>query len=251
MIPPRWAMLRAVLLNAPLPAIAFGKRRSSMEGIIMRRTTNVVFAASLAVSLAFLSGCGSGDESAVSATIPSEQSVGGRKSKYDNVHPQIVIHTSAGDMTAELDGEKAPLTVANFLAYVERGQYEHSVFHQVEPGFLILGGGYDARLEPLKEDAPIRNEAHNGLKNTRGTIAMGREADIDSSTCRFFVNLGDNAELDHKGRNPADYGYCVFGKISAGLEIADKISELPTKQVRGFAKLPNPPVEILSVERIR
>src|SRR5205085_397341 len=117
-----------------------------MEGIIMCRPTNVVFAASLAILLACLSGCGSGNETAVTANIAGEEPVRGKKSKFDNVHPQVVIHTSAGDITADLDGEKAPLTVANFLAYVERGHYEHSIFHQVEPGFLILGGGYDAGL---------------------------------------------------------------------------------------------------------
>ena len=198
-------------------------------------------------------GCGSGEETALTASIASEEQpvAGGRKSKFDNQHPQIIIRTSAGDITVELDGDQAPLTVANFLAYLERNHYDGSIFHQVEPGFIVLGGGFDARLEPLREDAPIRNEAHNGLKNVRGTIAMGREADIDSSTCRFFINLGDNADLDHTGRTFAEYGYCVFGKITAGIEVADKIGEAPTKAVRGFAKLPNPPIQILSLERVR
>jgi len=219
----------------------------------MRRSTKVFFSSALVICLATTWGCGSSEDAAATASISGDDAglASGKKSKFDNSHPQIVIHTSAGDITADLDGSKAPLTVANFLSYVERDHYAHSVFHHVEPGFIILGGGYDARLEPLVEDAPIRNEAHNGLKNVRGTIAMGREADIDSSTCRFFINLGDNGDLDHKGRNGDNYGYCVFGKIVAGLEIADKIAETPTKAVREFSKLPSPPVEILSVERIR
>jgi peptidyl-prolyl cis-trans isomerase A (cyclophilin A) len=219
----------------------------------MRRPTNVCLFASLLVALFATLGCGSGEEGAVTASISGDETSpsGGKKSRYDSVHPQVVIHTSAGDITAELDGKNAPLTVANFLAYIERQHYNHSIFHHVEPGFIILGGGYDARLEELNADAPIRNEAHNGLKNQRGTLAMGREADIDSSTCRFFINLGDNADLDHRGRESDEYGYCVFGKVTAGIEVADKIGEAPTKPVRGFAKLPNPPVEILSVERIR
>jgi peptidyl-prolyl cis-trans isomerase A (cyclophilin A) len=222
----------------------------------MRRLTNVCFYASVALTTFAAVGCGSGEEGAVTASISGEEASASttghvRKSRFDSVHPQIVIHTSAGDITADLDGEKAPLTVANFLAYIERHHYDHSIFHLVEPGFIILGGGFDARLEPLPEDAPIRNESHNGLKNVRGTIAMGREADIDSSTCRFFINLGDNAELDHRGRDADDYGYCVFGKVTAGIEVADKIGESPTKPARDFAKLPSPPVEILSIERLR
>ena len=222
----------------------------------MRRLSNVCLYASVVLATFAAVGCGSSEEGPVTASIGGEDTsvtpAGHvRKSRFDNVHPQLVIHTSAGDITAELDGEKAPLTVANFLAYAERHHYDHSIFHLVEPGFIILGGGYDARLEELPQDAPIRNEAHNGLKNLRGTIAMGREADIDSSTCRFFINLGDNAELDHRGRDAEDYGYCVFGKVSAGIEIADKIGESPTKAARDFKKLPNPPVEILSVERLR
>jgi cyclophilin family peptidyl-prolyl cis-trans isomerase len=224
----------------------------------MRRLTIVCLHAGVALAMLVSVGCGSGENDPVTASIsgeetsaPSGSGPSARRSRFDNVHPQLVIHTSAGDITAELDGEKAPLTVANFLAYAERRHYDHSIFHHVEPGFLILGGGYDARLEPLPEDAPIRNEAHNGLKNVRGTIAMGREADIDSSTCRFFINLGDNADLDHRGRDVEDYGYCVFGKVTAGIEIADKIGESPTKAARDFKKLPNPLVEILSIERLR
>jgi cyclophilin family peptidyl-prolyl cis-trans isomerase len=219
----------------------------------MRRPTKVFLSSALVLCLATTWGCGSSEDATATANISGAEggSSGRKKSKFDNSHPQIVIHTSAGDITADLDGAKAPLTVANFLSYVDRDHYAHSIFHLVEPGFIILGGGFDARLERLVEDAPIRNEAHNGLKNVRGTIAMGREADIDSSTCRFFINLGDNTDLDHKGRNGDDYGYCVFGKISAGLDIADKIAESRTKAVREFSKLPNPPVEIFSVERIR
>ena len=219
----------------------------------MRRPTNVCLFASLLVALLATLGCGSGEESGVTASISGDEAApsGGKKSRYDSVHPQVIIHTSAGDITAELDGKNAPLTVANFLSYIERDHYSHSIFHLVEPGFLILGGGFDARLEQLNEDPPIRNEAHNGLKNQRGTLAMGREANIDSSTRRFLINLGDNADLDHRGRESDEYGYCVFGKVTAGIEIADKIGAAPTKAVRDFAKLPNPPVEILSIERIR
>src|SRR5688572_7917417 len=138
--------------------------------IIMRRPTKVFFSSALLLGLATAWGCGSSEDAAATANINGDQAgfSGGKKSKFDNTHPQIVIHTSVGDITADLDGAKAPLTVANFLSYVERDHYAHSIFHNVQPGFIILGGGFDARLEPLVEDPPIRNEAHNGLKNVRG-----------------------------------------------------------------------------------
>jgi cyclophilin family peptidyl-prolyl cis-trans isomerase len=141
-------------------------------------------------------------------------------------NPVVVVATSLGDFTVQLDQEKAPLSVANFLAYVKANHYDGTIFHRVIRGFMIQGGGMTPDMREKPTRAPIKNEAANGLKNERGTLAMARTADVDSATSQFFVNTGTkNAFLDHKVR---DFGYAVFGKVIAGMDVVDKIESVKT-----------------------
>jgi peptidyl-prolyl cis-trans isomerase B (cyclophilin B) len=172
----------------------------------------------------------------------------------DSTHPVVTIDTSEGAITVELDAEKAPLTVDNFLSYVEAGHYDQTIFHQVLSDYpqLILGGAYTSEKVEKTTHTPIRNEAHNGLRNTRGAIAMARRADaIDSATCHFFINRSDNEVLDHKDRTLEGYGYCVFGKVIDGLEVVDKIGAVDVQDTETFERVPVETVRINSVRRVR
>jgi len=177
----------------------------------------------------------------------------------DPQYPVVKIETSLGDIVVRLDRQRAPLTVDNFLAYVEQGFYDQTIFHQVLKNYVILGGGYTPQLvEKPARGAPVRNEARNGRKNTRGTIAMARRPDIvDSSTCQFFINLTDSRQLDHKETAPGvygppeDYGYCVFGDVIEGMDVADKISNVPVHDKGDFERLPVETVLIKSIRRIQ
>jgi len=178
--------------------------------------------------------------------------------------PVVVIETNFGGITVELDRQRAPITVENFLSYVERGQYDQTIVHQVFPKAVILAGGYTRSLRPIEPGASILNEAHNGLKNLRGTIAMYREpGDPHSGTCQFFINVKDNPIYDHKpptfGSNlgvlaavpPEDYGYCVFGKVIQGMEVVDRIASVELQDTELFERTPKTPVIIHSIKRIR
>lgn len=170
----------------------------------------------------------------------------------DQLHPVVLIKTSVGDVTVRLDGEHAPITVSNFLDYVERGFYNETIFHQIVDGYIVLGGGFAPDLSAKPALPPIRNEAHNGLKNRRGTIAMARRPDaIDSSTSQFFFNLGDNPALDHKSRENDEYGYCVFGEVIEGLSTVEEIANTPVRDTDQFEMLPQRTVKIESVKRLR
>lgn len=161
----------------------------------------------------------------------------------------VVLKTSQGDITLELDEDKAPATTANFLAYVQDGFYNGTVFHRVIPGFMIQGGGFDANLRQKSTRAPIAHEGYNGLKNVRGAIAMARTSDPHSATAQFFINVVDNAFLDPSQQ--ATDGYVVFGKVVAGMEVADKIAALPTTGKGMFDKdVPEPLVHIESATLI-
>lgn len=171
--------------------------------------------------------------------------------KTDRMHPCVVLDTSLGRITLRLDAEKAPLTVDNFLSYVDNGHYDQTIFHQVFADFpkLILGGAYTADGTEKRTFIPVRNEADNGLKNTRGSVAMARQADaIDSATCHFFLNLTDNEVLDHKDRTLAGYGYCVFGKVIEGMDVVDKIGAVA---VHDTEKLERTPVEVVAIRSMR
>lgn len=162
-------------------------------------------------------------------------------------HPVVVLDTSMGAITIELDRERAPLTVANFLKYVDDGFYDNLVFHRVIPGFMIQGGGMDEKLRQKPTRAPIENEASNGLSNKRGTIAMARTGDPNSATAQFFINLVDNKRgLDPR---PGEAGYAVFGKVIGGMETVDAIANVPTGNQGGHDDVPRKPVYIKSAKR--
>ncbi|MCY4507105.1 MAG: peptidylprolyl isomerase [Acidobacteria bacterium] len=162
-------------------------------------------------------------------------------------NPVVVIETSLGSITAELDRRNAPVSVANFLAYAESGFYNGTVFHRVIRGFMIQGGGMTADLERRETRAPIRNEATNGLSNDRGTLAMARTNVVDSATAQFFINTVDNPGLNNRGTDPGSYGYAVFGRVIDGLDVVDSIEGVSTGRRGPFNDVPNTAVEILSV----
>ena len=185
--------------------------------------------------------------------IPVTASAGPATKNVDLAKPVIQIDTSAGPITLRLDALRAPGTVRNFLNYANDGFYENTLVHYVDPGKMVVAGGYSADRKPKPGRTPIRNEAHNGVKNVRGTIAMARDASlIDSATTQFFINLADAPQRDHTGDTPVNYGYCVFGEVTEGLDIAEKISQSPTTDQGGdLAQTPNPPVVITSVRVVR
>lgn len=168
--------------------------------------------------------------------------------------PIVVVHTSAGDFKVQLFAQKSPQTVDNFLTtYAARGFYDQTIFHHVEPGSMLIGGGYTADMQAKAARTPIFNESRNGLLNRRGTIAMIREADAPhSATSQFFINLADNPDLDFKAGEAEDtLGYCVFGEVISGLDVVEKIAHQPTTSIGDFAKVPSPAVAIQSIERLR
>ncbi len=162
--------------------------------------------------------------------------------------PSVEFQTNQGNFTVELYPEKAPKTVANFLQYVKDGFYENTIFHRVINHFMIQGGGFERDLSEKNTRAPIANEASNGLLNQTGTIAMARTADPDSATAQFFVNLTDNQFLDYVGPDPEQIGYCVFGKVTSGIEVVQKIGLVPTNTVGRNSDVPTRPIIIKSVK---
>ena len=162
-------------------------------------------------------------------------------------NPVVVMETSLGAITIELDRDQAPTSVQNFLAYVNSGFYEGTVFHRVIPRFMIQGGGMTADLNRKATKEPIKNEATNGLKNARGTLAMARTGDVNSATSQFFINTADNRALDHRSTNPSEFGYAVFGKVTDGMDIVDKIEAVQTETRGLFLNVPTEPVVIKSV----
>ncbi|VTR26160.1 Peptidyl-prolyl cis-trans isomerase A precursor [Serratia fonticola] len=150
----------------------------------------------------------------------------------------VMLTTSAGNIELALDSQKAPVSTKNFIDYVNSGYYNNTVFHRVIPGFMVQGGGFTADMQQKTTNAPIKNEADNGLRNLRGTISMARTADKDSATSQFFLNVADNAFLDHGQR---DFGYAVFGKIVKGMDVVDKISQVPTGNVGPYQNVPSKP----------
>ncbi len=166
--------------------------------------------------------------------------------------PVVELRTSMGAITLKLDADAAPETVHNFISYVTSGHYNGTIFHQVERGYAALGGGYTPELAERPGRYPIRNEATNGRKNLRGTVAMARRSDeIDSATCQFIINLEDNPSLDHHGDAPAEFGYCVFGEVADGLDVLQRIAAVPVQDKGGFPNLPMQTVVIESARRLR
>jgi cyclophilin family peptidyl-prolyl cis-trans isomerase len=162
-------------------------------------------------------------------------------------NPVAVISTSLGDITVELFKERAPVSVANFLQYVNDGFYPGTIFHRVARGMVIQGGGFDADLKERETRKPILNEATNKLRNLRGTLAMARTRALRSATSQFYINLADNPEFDHSGFTPSDFGYAVFGRVIDGMDVVDKIGAVQTHSAGGMDDVPVEPVVIKSV----
>ena len=157
----------------------------------------------------------------------------------------ITISTNLGNIVLELDADKAPITVKNFLSYAKSGYYNDTIFHRVIDGFMIQGGGFEASMQQKATENPIKNEASNGLKNNRYTIAMARTSIPDSATSQFFINVNNNDFLNYPGQD--GWGYCVFGKVTDGKDVVDKIQKVATGNSGGHQDVPREPVIILNV----
>lgn len=157
---------------------------------------------------------------------------------------QVIMETTKGDVVIELNAEKAPITTANFVAYVESGFYDNTIFHRVIRDFMIQGGGLTIDMQKKSNRPPIKNEADNGLKNNTGTIAMARTADPHSATSQFFINVKDNTFLNHRSKTANGWGYCVFGRVIKGMEVVRAIENVPTGLKAGRRDVPVEPVVI-------
>ncbi len=161
--------------------------------------------------------------------------------------PHVVLDTSFGQVEIELNQDKAPISTQNFLKYVDSNFYSNTIFHRVIPGFMVQGGGFNAQMVQKPTNDPIKNEADNGLHNVRGTIAMARTSDVNSATSQFFINVVDNAMLDHGAR---DYGYAVFGKVVKGMDVVDQIVNVQTGSKAGMQNVPLDPILIKTAKRV-
>jgi peptidyl-prolyl cis-trans isomerase B (cyclophilin B) len=160
-------------------------------------------------------------------------------------NPKVELHIAHhGVITLELDAEKAPLSTANFLSYVNKGHYDNTVFHRVIPGFMVQGGGFEPGMNQKPSDAPINNEANNGLKNELYTVAMARTSDPHSASAQFFINASNNSFLNHTAPNAQGWGYAVFGKVVEGSDIVKKIEAVPTGSKSGHGDVPKDDVVI-------
>ena len=196
----------------------------------------------------FILGCASTNSTIASQTQPNSASnVNPQETTMSNM-PLVELETSMGNITIELNEEKAPKTVENFLNYVNSGHYEGTIFHRIIDGFMIQGGGMDAQMNEKKTNAPVENEADNGLKNDQGTIAMARTQDPHSATSQFFINVKDNDFLNHSGKNAQGWGYTVFGKVTSGMDVIEKMRGVPTGRFGMHADVPSTPVVINSAK---
>ena len=194
-----------------------------------------VVAAAVAIATA---GCSRPEEQEISVTGKAE-------------NPVVVIQTSAGEIKVELLADKCPATVANFLRYVDAEFYDGRIFHRVKAGFMIQGGGMDAKMQEKQTGSPIRNEATARVPNARGTLAMARTGDPHSATAQFFINLVDNAFLDHRDTSVQGYGYCAFGRVTEGMDVVDRIGKVQTHSVAGHDDVPVTAVTIESIRRAK
>lgn len=165
-------------------------------------------------------------------------------------NPKVLMKTSKGDIALELFADKAPITVQNFLSYVDENFYDGTIFHRVIKGFMIQGGGLTPDLEEKPPKSPIKNEATKELRNKRGTISMARMPEINSATCQFFINHVDNPFLDHKNNTPEGFGYAVFGKVIEGMDVVDAIANVKIKTRGGMADVPRETILIISIRRL-
>lgn len=178
------------------------------------------------------------------AAFPSESAAAGK-------NPAVLMETSLGGIKIELDEAKAPISVKNFLSYVDDKFYDGTIFHRVISTFMIQGGGFTPDMQQKPAKSPIKNEAGNGLSNKRGTIAMARTMVVDSASAQFFINVVDNDFLDHRDNSPQGFGYAVFGKVIEGMDVVDKIKAVKTGFKMGFEDVPVEPVVIRSVRRVQ
>lgn len=165
-------------------------------------------------------------------------------------NPVVLLKTNQGDIEIELYADKAPATVKNFLEYVNEGFYNGTIFHRVIDSFMIQGGGFTKTMQQKPTHAPIKNEAENGLLNKRGSVAMARTSDVNSATAQFFINTVDNSFLDFKGKSPSTYGYCVFGQVTKGMDVVDKIRKVKTSSKGPFENVPVETVEIIDAKQL-
>lgn len=218
---------------------------------------------------AWLSGCGCGsatpaasitaaattpDASATLPTVTPAAAIIPQPAPVKRVDPIVLVKTTAGEFQIQLFAEKSPQTVDNFLTnYVGTQFYNETIFHHVEPGSMLIGGGYTADMQPKSARTPIFNESRNGLSNRRGTVAMIRDADSPhSATTQFFINLADNPTLDYKATETDEIlGYCVFGEVVSGMDVVERIAQAPTSAQGDFQRVPTPTVAIDSIERVR
>jgi len=213
----------------------------------MRRTLPWIFGVALALA-GSLAAC----ERPGGAETPQPPGVAAPKAEAPSQqpgaegNPVVVIKTNKGEIRVELMADKAPITVKNFLAYADEGFYDGTIFHRVIDGFMIQGGGFGKDMEQKPTKAPIKNEADNGLKNDRGTLAMARTSQVDSATAQFFINLTNNDFLNHGER---DFGYAVFAKVVGGMDVVDQIAKVRTGRQGPHEAVPTEPVVIESVKR--
>ena len=227
-----------------------------------RARRRFTWAVALLVSAALgVTGCGSGPTSttvtaatgttATTTTSAASDTVTvtttGEVSVNDS-DPRVELITSMGTIVVDLNATAAPVTVANFLSYVQAGFYDGTIFHRVIPGFMAQGGGFAPDMKQKTTNAPIKNEAGNGLKNLRGTLAMARTGVVDSATAQFFINVVDNASLDHKADTNQGYGYAVFAKVVSGLDVVDAMVAAPTTTTGPFQDVPVTPIVIESAK---
>lgn len=170
-------------------------------------------------------------------------------SKVSELKPVVIMETNMGNVEIELDGEKAPISTKNFLRYVDEGFYSGTIFHRVIKDFMIQGGGFTKDMSQKSTHEQIKNEATNGLKNLRGTLAMARTSVVDSASSQFFINTVDNTFLNHTSPDPRGYGYAVFGRVTSGMDVVDKIRAVQTTMKSGMADVPAETVEIKSMKR--
>jgi peptidyl-prolyl cis-trans isomerase B (cyclophilin B) len=214
--------------------------------------TRLVLCASLLATLA-LAGCPKNPSNPASSTPPEEKKSEPAKTEPAKTAPVtpaapekavVELSTTMGKIKLELDGKKAPQTVANFLQYVRSGHYNGTIFHRVISTFMIQGGGFDANMVEKTTRPPIQNEAQNGLSNDRGTVAMARTPNPHSAGAQFFINVNDNPNLNHRDTSLQGWGYCVFGKVTDGMDVVDKIKAVETEMRGGHENVPKTPVVI-------
>lgn len=214
----------------------------------IKKAAWIYLAAFLLLAFSFHAEAQSGNALAKKADKKSEKKEKVKK-KEESKMTTVVMETSLGNIEIELDGEKAPISTENFLKYVDDKFYDGTIFHRVISTFMIQGGGFTEKMDQKKTREPIKNEATNGLKNLRGTVAMARTNVVDSATAQFFINVVDNDFLNHRNPSAQGYGYAVFGKVTKGLDVVDAIKGVSTGFKDGYDDVPTTPVIIRSIKR--